>query len=107
MVAASKIRGSKKGPAVAPRPRKTLTKKDLNKPRGRFAAHLEALIKERGWDHLKFAKVSGFESATIRKWLRAEGFPNTADLEKLGRALDVPSHPFPDYRMILPPNLQR
>lgn len=86
-----------------PRPRKQLTKRDLRKPKGRFAAHLQALLDARGLSTAAFAKSVGVGEPTVRKWLRAESVPETLDLERIGQALDLPGHPFPDYRMILPP----
>ena len=89
---------------VAPRPQKKLTAADKRTDAGRFAVHLTALMAERGWDHNKLAERLGCTDAAVRRWLRAEVMPRyIEDFKALGRALDVPEHPFPDYRLVLPP----
>jgi transcriptional regulator with XRE-family HTH domain len=75
----------------------------LRKPKGRFAAHLKALLDQRGLTTQAFADAAGVGEPTVRKWLRAESVPETLDLQRIGDALDTTKHPFPDYRMILPP----
>lgn len=88
---------------MAPRQQKQLTKREQRTPKGRFATHIAALMEERGFDHNDLAKRMDVGEATVRKWLRAESVPETLDLEALGKALDTPEHPLPDYRMVLPP----
>ncbi len=85
-----------------PRPPKTLSKAELKTARGRFAAHLAALLKQRGWDHHQFAERLGLSEQTVRKWLRADGMPAIESLRKVGEALDCKAHPLKDYRLILP-----
>lgn len=99
------VRASTKGKTVAPNPRKKLTKAERKTPLGRFAAHLEGLLAERGWDSHKFSEVSGIAEPTIRKWLRGDGFPAVASLPELAEHLNTTEHPMPDYRMVLPPKL--
>ena len=103
MVVATQDRRLSKGPNVAARPRKQLTRKDLRSPKGRFAAHIEALLQERGMSTAALATAIGVGEPTVRKWLRAESVPETLDLQRIGKALDTKAHPFPDYRMVLPP----
>lgn len=90
---------------MAARPRKKLTKRELAKPKGRFAAHIQALLDERGWDTNEAAWRFGVGEPTVRKWLRAESVPETLDLQRIGKALDIPGYPFPDYRQVLPPSV--
>ena len=91
--------------SMSPRPRKELSKAEKRTPWGRFALHLRALMDERGWDHQELAsRMNGAATeAAVRKWLRAEGMPDYERLVALGEALDTREHPFPDYRMALPP----
>lgn len=90
---------------MSPRPLKTLSKAEQRTIYGRFAVQLRALMEERGWDHKQLAeRLKGkAEEAAVRKWLRAEGMPDIERLMALGKALDTPDHPFPDYRLALPP----
>ena len=94
-----------RAPAVAPVDRKVLSAKEKRTPAGKFAVRLQALLDERGWTAPQLEELSGIAGPTLRRWLRAEGFPKVAEMPRLGKALDTPAHPFPDWRMILPEDL--
>lgn len=88
---------------VAARPRKKLSKAELRTQKGRFAAHIERLLFERGWKPADLAARLGLSEPAIRRWLRGEVTPDTMDLERIGKAFDTPEFPLPDYRDVLPP----
>ena len=88
---------------MAPRGQKKLTAAEKRTDEGRFATNLRALLAERGMDHREFAKHVNRTEAAVRSWLRGDVIPaDYGTLKAIGRALDTPAHPFPDYRMILP-----
>lgn len=101
------LTGSKpKGRSVAAHPRKVLSKADKRTPEGRFAVRLQSLLDERGWSPVYFADCIGVDPPAVRRWLRADGLPGNIDLVKrIGKALDTPGHPFPDWRQVLPIDL--
>ena len=96
---------SPKGRPVAPVDRKVLSAKEKRTPAGKFAIRLQSLLDERGWTVPQLEERSGIAGPTLRRWLRAEGFPKVVEMPRLGEALNTPSHPFPDWRMILPADL--
>ena len=71
------------------RPRKELSRKELRTYAGRFAAHLAALLEERGWSTLHAATNFGVGEPAVRKWLRAESVPDAETLERIGKALNT------------------
>lgn len=89
---------------MTPKPRKQLSKRESRTFHGRFAARLQSLLEERGWTTADAAKRFGLGEPAVRYWLRAQSLPATGDLERIGKALDTPAHPFPDYRELLPPS---
>jgi ribosome-binding protein aMBF1 (putative translation factor) len=97
----AKVAGS--NGASMPRPRKQINKREAKTPGGRFALHLQALLEKRGWDHHKLAELAGVKEFTVRSWLRGEALPESRILEAIGKALNTKEHPFPDYRLVLPP----
>lgn len=103
MTTATKETGGSKSRAAMPKARKQLSREERRTPKGRFAAHLQALLDERGLTTAGFAGAIGVGEPTVRKWLRADSVPETLDLERIGKALNTAKHPFPDYRHILPP----
>lgn len=90
---------------MAPVDRKRLSAAEKRTPAGKFAVHLQSLLDERGWSVSDLSERSGLENATLRRWLRAEGFPKVELMPIVGKALDTPQHPFPDWRLILPSDL--
>lgn len=91
---------SPKGNRLSPRPQKQLTAAEKRTDEGRFAMKLRALLEERGIDRREFAKQVGRTDAAVRTWLRGEAIPGDySTLKAIGRALDLPGHPFPDYRV--------
>lgn len=81
-----------------------LTKKEARSKGepGAFAAHLGALMDERGWDHHKLAEKLQEAGLTIaesgiRVWMRGEGMPKAEQLRAIGRVfgLDDPRHILP------------
>jgi hypothetical protein len=95
MVAGTKLRGSK-GPIVG-KPKKVLKPSDLRTFKGRFAAHLFALMEQHGIDAVRVAKACGLKEPAVRRWLRADGLPALDHLETLGKLFNLP-----DYRDVLP-----
>jgi len=91
---------------VAPVPKKQLTAKEKRTPAGKFAVRLQLLLDERGWESADFARKLGVDPPAVRRWLRADGLPGSLELAiRIGKALDVPGHPFPDWRQAFPENL--
>jgi transcriptional regulator with XRE-family HTH domain len=93
----TKMGGSQRA-AMSPRPRKELTKDDLKTFRGRFAAHLMALMESAGKTNTDIANATGLGEPAVRRWLRGEGVPELSVLESIADALGVA-----DYRELLPP----
>lgn len=85
------------------RPRKHLSRDTQRTFRGRFAAHLQAMLDERGWMPHDLARRLKLRPPAIRKWLRADGGPELTLLERLAAALCTRQHPVKDYRDVLPP----
>lgn len=81
---------------------KQLSAAEKRTDKGRFALKLRALLAERGWDHRELASRVDRGEASVRSWLRGDVIPDFAAIKAVGEALDVPGHPFPDYRMVLP-----
>jgi hypothetical protein len=102
------LEGSKpsKGSPLAPQPTKQLTAKERRTPAGKFAVHLQRLLDDRGLSGPVFARMIGVDPPAVRRWLRADGIPGTIEIAiRMGKALNMPGHPFPDWREVLPPNL--
>lgn len=89
---------------MTPKPRKQLSKREARTFAGRFALRFKSLLDERGWSTAEAASRFGLGEPAVRYWLRAQSLPATGDLERIGKALDTPEHPFPDYRELLPPS---
>jgi transcriptional regulator with XRE-family HTH domain len=88
---------------VAASQKKKLSRSELRTPIGKFANRLSWLLSERGWDSHKLSEASGLAEPTIRRWLRAEVLPSRLEMyQAIGHALDIPGHPFPDWRMVFP-----
>jgi hypothetical protein len=97
------VKASKRGHAVGRAP-KQLSKSEQKTLEGQFALILTSLLAERGWDWNKAAKEFGVGEPAVRKWMRAESYPtNWERLRAMGKALNTPEFPFPDWRMLLPP----
>jgi hypothetical protein len=75
-----------RSPTVAPQQRKKLTAAEKRTPEGRFALRLQQLLDERGWGATHFAGLVGVDP-------------------RIGKALDAPGHPFPDWRLVIPADL--
>ena len=102
---ASILEGSKpsRGTALAPQPKKKLTAQERRTPAGKFAVRLQRLLDERGLTGPDFARMIGVDPPAVRRWLRADGLPGTVELAiRIGKALNMPGHPFPDWREVLP-----
>lgn len=88
---------------VAPQQRKKLTKAEKASEAGKFAAHLQRLLDERGWTTSDLADKLSIGEPAVRRWMRAEAIPGSLSLlQELGQALNTPSHPFTDWRLVLP-----
>ncbi len=80
-----------------PRPLKELTKDILKTPAGKFAKKLRALMADQGLTSHDVAARLETGEATVRHWMRGQGFPAVETCMALGRLLKLP-----DWRDLLP-----
>lgn len=91
---------------VSPQSRKKLTNQERATEAGKFAAHLQRLLSERGWTTHDLAERISVSEPAVRRWMRAEALPGSLSLFKeVGKALNTSEHPFPEWRLVLPNNV--
>lgn len=85
MAAGIKVSGTRKGAAVAARPR--TQEPDPRTPEGQWALWLRKLMADARVDADKLAKAAGKNRSTIFMWLRGDTVPHLAVWQTLAKAV--------------------